>query len=140
MLRSLADDLAGIFAVGKAVAHEAVDGRQALDEHVFEFHKEAVLGHADNQGRKFFADAILHEFDLLPLHQLAFGIVGAALGLAADLGQIVQLLFSIGNLYWTAARARFSLPSAIGFRSFSSRLRHLSSMPIFAMPRLLAVM
>jgi len=40
----------------------------------------------------------LHELDLLPLHQLAFGIVGAALGLAADLGQVVQLFFRVGSL------------------------------------------
>jgi hypothetical protein len=34
----------------------------------------------------------LHEFDLLPLHQFAFGLVGAAFGLAGFFGDIVQFL------------------------------------------------
>ena len=49
---------------------------------VVEFDEEAVLGAGENDSGEVFADAILHEADLLPLHEFAFGVVGAALGLA----------------------------------------------------------
>ena len=54
--------------------------------------EEAVLRGADDQRVELLADALLHELDLLPLHQLALGIGGAALGLRAfvrDRAQIV---------------------------------------------------
>ena len=60
---------------------EGLDGDEALDEEVVELDEEAVLGAGEDGGLEVFADAVLHELDLLPLHQLALGVVGAALGL-----------------------------------------------------------
>src|ERR1019366_1868723 len=42
-----------------------------------------------------FAHAVLHELHFLPFHQLAFGIVGAAFGLAGLLRNVVQRV--LGN-------------------------------------------
>jgi len=44
---------------------------------------------------KLLADAILHEADLLPLDQFAFGLGGAPFGLAGLLGYLRQL--GLGN-------------------------------------------
>ena len=54
---------------------------EALDEEVVEFHEKAVLGAGQDGRLEVFADTILHELDLLPLHQFALGVVGATLGL-----------------------------------------------------------
>jgi len=60
---------------------ERGDGYEAFDEEVVKLDEEAVLGAGEDGRVEVFADAVLHEFDFFPLHQLALGVVGAALGL-----------------------------------------------------------
>ena len=50
-----------------------------------------------HQRGKLLAHAVLHEADLLPLHQFAFGLGGAALGLAGLLGNLRQFGFGDGR-------------------------------------------
>ena len=57
-----------------------------------QLHEEAELGDADDQAVEVFAHTVLHEFDFLPLHQFAFGFVGAALGLAGFFGDVVKFV------------------------------------------------
>ncbi len=55
----------------------------------------AECRHARDVALELVADLVRHEADLLPLHQLPFGIVGAALALgrvARDLGQFLDEL------------------------------------------------
>ena len=85
---AVADDFVGVFAPGVAVVAQRVDGDQAFDEEVGEFDEEAVFGGVQHQRGKLFADAVLHEADLLPLDQFAFGLGGAALGLAGFFGDL----------------------------------------------------
>ena len=92
--RSVRHDLARVLAKSVVVALQAHDGHQALDEEAVELDKAAVLGHAQDHGVKVVADAVLHEFDLLPLHQLALGVVGAALRLAGFIGNLGELDFA----------------------------------------------
>ncbi len=94
---ALADDLVRVFAPGVAVVAQRVDGDQALDKKVGELDEEAVFGGVEHQGGKFLADAVLHEANLLPLHQLALGLGGAALGLAGFLGDLRELGFGNGR-------------------------------------------
>ncbi len=58
-----------------------LNGDEAFDEELVELDEEAVLGAGEDGRVEVLADAVLHELDLFPLHQLALGIVGAALGL-----------------------------------------------------------
>ena len=88
---ALADDLARVFVVGVAVVDQRVQRDQSFDKQIGELDKESELGDADDQAVEVFADAILHELDLLPLHQLALGFVGAALGVAGLFGDLVKL-------------------------------------------------
>ena len=87
---ALADDLLGIFVIRVAVVGERGKRDQAFDEEVHQFDKHAELGDADDQTLKFLAYAVLHEFDLLPLHQLAFGVIGPAFGKTRLLRDFVQ--------------------------------------------------
>ena len=57
------------------------DMDQALDEMFDELDEQAECRHAGDVAFELVADLVRHEADLLPLHQLAFGIVGAALAL-----------------------------------------------------------
>ena len=90
---AIADDLVGVFAPGVAVVAQRVDRDQPFDEQVGEFHKEAKLGGIEDEPGEFFAHAILHEADLFPFHEFAFGFGGAALGLARLLGDLREFGF-----------------------------------------------
>jgi len=48
--------------------------------------------HADDEARRSLPHAVLHELHFFPIHELAFGFVGAALGLAGLFGNVVQFL------------------------------------------------
>ena len=98
LVAALADNFAGIFVIGVTVVGQSIQRHQALHEEVGQLHEESILGHADNQSVEVFADAILHELDLLPFHELAFSFVGATLGLAGFLGDVMQFL----DRYWSA--------------------------------------
>ena len=80
-----------ILTPGIAVAAQRVDGHQPLDKQIGQLDKEAEFGRVQHQRGKLLAHAVLHEANLLPLHQLAFGFGGAALGLAGFLGDLGQL-------------------------------------------------
>jgi len=63
---------------------------EAFDEEVGEFDEESEFGDAGDEAVEVFSDAVLHELDLLPLHELALGVVGAAFGLARFFGDGVK--------------------------------------------------
>ena len=88
---ALADYLAGVFVEGVAVVGQRVQWDQAFDKQIGEFDEESELSHADDQAVEVFADPVLHELDLFPFHQVALGFVGAALGAAGFLGDLVKL-------------------------------------------------
>ena len=77
-----ADDGAVGVAEEVAVVLQGGDGDEAFDEEVVELDEEAVLGAGEDDGVEVLADAVLHEFDLFPLDELALGVVGSAFGLA----------------------------------------------------------
>ena len=82
-----ADDLAGVYAIGIVVVAQRVEGHEAFDEEIVELDEEAVFGRIENHRVEVFSDAITHELDFFPLDELAFGLCGAALGLAGLLGE-----------------------------------------------------
>ncbi len=86
------DDRPAGVAKGVIVADERCDRHHALDEHIVEFDEEAVLRAGEHHGRKVVADLVFHEAHLLPLDQLALSVGGAALGLRAFDGDVVELL------------------------------------------------
>ncbi len=87
----LSDDLARVFVVGVAVVDERVQRDESFDEKVGEFDEESELGDAGDETVEVFSDAVLHELDLLPFHEFAFGVVGTAFGLAGLFGDFVEL-------------------------------------------------
>ena len=72
------------------------DVNHALDEVLDQLDEQAERGDAGDVALELVADLVRHEADLLPLHQLALRVVGAALALgrvARHLRQVVgQLL------------------------------------------------
>ena len=90
---ALADDLVCVLAPGVAVVAQRVDGHQAFDKQIGQFDEQAVFVGVQHQRGKLLADAILHEADLLPLHEFAFGLCGAALGLAGFFGNLGEFGF-----------------------------------------------
>ena len=97
-MMATSDDLAGIFAVGVIVVAERVDGDKSLDEEVVEFDEESVFGGVEDHGVEVFADAVAHELDLLPFDEFAFGVGGAAFGLAGFLGDGGEFGFGDGRM------------------------------------------
>ena len=87
----LANDLAGAFVEQEAVAGQAVDGDEAFDEKVGQFDEEAELGGTDDETVELIADTFFHELNFLPVHEVAFGVVGAALGVAAFGRDVLQI-------------------------------------------------
>src|SRR5580700_6961400 len=87
----LADDLPRVLVVGVEVIGKRVQRDQSFNKQVSELDEEAELCDTGDQSVEILADAILHELDLLPLHQFTLSIVGAALGLARLFGDLVQL-------------------------------------------------
>ena len=75
------------------------DVDHALDEVLDQLDEQAERRHAGDVAVELVADLVGHEADLLPLHQLALGVVGAPLALGrvpGDLRQVVgQLLAAI---------------------------------------------
>ena len=59
-----------------------------------ELDEEAVLGGVHHHGIEVFADAVLHEFHLLPLHELALGFGGAAFVVAALFRDRAEIVFT----------------------------------------------
>src|SRR2546423_8605242 len=142
----LARDLLGVLAVSVAVVRHRRERHEAFDEHIEQLDEEAELGHADDQSLELFADAIAHELDLLPLHQLALGVVGAALGLAGFVGDLVQHVErnDLGNVRLLVA---FALAAAMRLRAlgprtrrFAVRRRALPGRRFLVTPRLLALL
>src|SRR5207253_7629051 len=68
---ALANDFASVLVEHVAVVDEGIKRDQALHEHVREFDEEAEFGDANDEAVEVFADAVLHEFRFLPLHQFA---------------------------------------------------------------------
>jgi hypothetical protein len=83
---ALADNLAHALAIREVVPLKAGDGNKAFDKKAVELDEAAILGDAHDHGVKFFAQALKHEFDFLPLHQLALGVVGPPFRLAGLVG------------------------------------------------------
>ncbi len=81
LARVLSDDLARVLVVGVAVVDECVERDEAFDEEVRELDEESKFGHAGDEAVEVFSHTVLHELDLLPFHELALGVVGAAFGL-----------------------------------------------------------
>ena len=93
-------DLAGVFAAEHVrpfdepvvvVGHRR-DVHQALDEVLDELDVEPEGADAGDVAFELVADLVRHEADLLPLHELALGIVGAALPLGRVAGDVRQVL------------------------------------------------
>src|ERR1035437_8957316 len=97
--RAFAHHLADVLLISVLIAGQGVDGHQAFDKQVRQFHEEAVPGGGDDQRVEIFPDAVGHELDLLPLDEFAFGVGGAAFGLRTLVGQRIQVFF---------ARSRFA--------------------------------
>src|SRR6185437_376670 len=55
--------------------------------------EKAKLGDADDQRVKVLPHALLHEFELLPFHELALGFGGRALGLAGAFSDLMEFGF-----------------------------------------------
>ena len=102
LARVLADDLARVLVVAVIVVGERVERDQAFDEQVGKFDEEAELGDAGDQAVEVFAHAVLHELDLLPFHEFALGLVGAALGVTGLFGDVVEFVES----RWARRKAR----------------------------------
>ena len=88
---ALADNLVRILAPRVAVVAQRVDRHQPLDKQVRQLDKQPILGRIQHQRGKLLAHPVLHEADLLPLHQLALGLGRAALGQAGLLRNLRQL-------------------------------------------------
>ena len=74
------------------VVSEGRERHQTLDEEVGQFDEETELRNADDESIEVFTDTRLHELHFFPLHQLAFGIVSAALGVARLFSDFVEFL------------------------------------------------
>ena len=96
--RALADNLMRILAPGVAVVAQRVDGHQPFDKQIGQLDKEPVFSGVQHQRGKLLADLVLHEANLLPLHQLAFGLGCASLGLAGLFGNLRQFGLGDGRL------------------------------------------
>src|SRR5205814_10513225 len=106
---ALADDFAGVLVIGVAIVSEAGERHQAFNKEIRQFDEEAEFRDTDDESVEIFANAILHEFDFLPFHQLAFGSVGATFGLAGLFGYIVKLF----DGDWTSKRFGGSVLSSL---------------------------
>ena len=90
------------------VVNQRVQRNKSFDEKIRELDEEAVFHHADDQAIEIFANSVLHKFGFLPFHELALGVIGAALGLAgffADSVKFVELdwAFLLANEFAVAA-------------------------------------
>ena len=88
--RVLADDLAGVLAVGEVVVFQGVNGNKALNKELGQFDEEAVFHDVDDEAVKIFSQAGFHELEFFPFHELALGFVGGALGLGGGVGDVMQ--------------------------------------------------
>src|SRR5216684_3592257 len=94
---ALSNNLPRVLVIQVTVVVEGVEWDQPFDEKVGQFDEETKLGNAGNETVEILSHAFLHELDLLPFHEFAFGVVGAALGLAGLLGDVVQLVERDGS-------------------------------------------
>src|SRR5579884_178912 len=125
-LAPFSDNRAHIFAISVAVSRQGLDGDEALDEQIEQLHKQAVLGDADDNRRKFVAEVLFHEPRLLPVHQFALGVRRAPLGKGALFGDGVEIaLCNLGN-FGCILRRDLAASRAPGFRHGSFRLRRRS--------------
>lgn len=90
LTRALADDLAGVLAVGEEVVFEGIDGDETFNEHLGQLDEEAVLHDVDNEAIEIFSQSGFHEFEFFPFHELALGFVGGALGLGGGVGDVME--------------------------------------------------
>src|SRR6266478_6369663 len=72
---ALAEDAAGAGGLFKGV-----DGEKAFDENFEELDEAAEFLDRNDQGVVLLAEMVFHELRSFPVHQFAFGTVGAALG------------------------------------------------------------
>src|SRR5207247_8438291 len=70
---------------------EAGERHEAFDEEICEFDEEAEFRDTNDESIEIVADAILHEFDFVPFHQLAFSLVRTPLSLAGLFGNVMKL-------------------------------------------------
>src|SRR6202795_4540829 len=75
---------------------EAVDAHETFDENLEKLDKEPEFLHRNNQRVKFLAETAFHELRGLPVHQLALGSVGAALGFRAFRRDLIEFDAAIG--------------------------------------------
>src|SRR5579871_4214987 len=78
-----ADD--GMIALAEKAAlaggfFQPVDAHQAFHKYFYQLDEESEFLHGNNQRVIFLAEMAFHELRGLPIHQLAFGAIGAALG------------------------------------------------------------
>jgi hypothetical protein len=88
----LANDGAQALAVDVLVIDQGIERYKTFHEEIRQLHEESVLGQADDERVKFVAEVLRHEVDLLPLHQFALGVLGAALGFGSFRGEGVEFL------------------------------------------------
>lgn len=90
LLRTGADDLAGIFVVRVIIVCQGVERHKAFNKQLRQFDEEAELGDADDQAIKVLAHALFHELEFLPFQQFALGFSGGAFRLAGAFSDFMQ--------------------------------------------------
>ena len=119
MMLQLADDSVialAILATGGGELFHLIDAHQSFDENIYKLHKESEFLHRNNQRFKFLTQTALHELRRLPIHQLAFGGVGAAFSFGRFDGNFIEFLAAI-----RADAGRFARIVFIGAASFGDR-------------------
>src|SRR5204862_7772075 len=76
----------GVIALAKDAAGtgeflQRVDGKKAFDEDFEQFDEAAVFLDGNDQAVVFLAEMFFHELSGFPVHEFAFGAIGAAFGL-----------------------------------------------------------